>query len=223
KRVLRAALVALLAVVAVLVANELATRASYRFDVTWDAETTRVAIPYERGRRGDVLLPAQIDGSDAGVCDLDTGTTANGVAIASTGFAVADVTRPLWPRWAFVWGASAVQVTDLWRSGRYTVGPVSLHDVLHPELPEMAGWNVRYARRGIESTCGMPLTRAAILEIDWRATTVVFHHLDHPPADVEWLPLVERGGLLHVRAHFSDARHEGLFLVDTGMSYAVAL
>src|SRR5690606_38942877 len=74
KRFLRAALFALLVVVAVLVTNELATRASYRFDASWDAESTRVAIPYERGRRGEVLLPAQIDGSDAGVCDLDTGT-----------------------------------------------------------------------------------------------------------------------------------------------------
>lgn len=205
-----------------LVANELATRASYRYDATWDAEATRVEIPYERGRRNEVLLRAQIDGGDAGVCELDTGTTANGVAIASTEIAVAEFTRPLWPRWAIFWGASAVQVTDLWRSGRYTVGPVSLHGVLHPELPEMARFNVRYSRRGIESFCGMPLTRAAILEIDWRTTTVVFHRLDHAPTDVEWLPLVEKGGLLHVRARFSDARHEGLFLVDTGMSYGVA-
>lgn len=218
---LRAAGLALLVVVAVVIANVLATRASYRYVATWDAAATRVSVPYLRGRRNQVLLPTRIDGEDAGACYLDTGATANGVPISSADIG-ADLVRPFWPRWGVVWGAHAVQVTDLWRSRRFTVGPVSFHGMLHPELPEMASWDVRYSRRGIESLCGLELVRSAILEIDWRAPTVVFHHLDHPPTNVEWLPLVDKGGLLYVRAFFSDSRHAGLFLVDTGMSWAVS-
>jgi hypothetical protein len=220
---LGAAGLALLVIVGVVAANELATRASYRYDATWDSAATSVTVPYLRGKHNEILLPAWIDGEDADVCYFDTGSTANGVPISSTEIVATDLVRSVWPRWAVVWGAHAVQVTDLWRSRRFAVGPVSLHGMLHPELPEMASWDVRFSGRGIASLCGLKLARIAIVEIDWRAPTVVFHRLEYPPADVEWLPLVEKQGLLHVRAHFSDARHEGLFLVDTGMHGAVSL
>jgi hypothetical protein len=210
----------------ILVYSGLLRSLSLNTNASWvDSQPTHISS-YRRGNAGQILLPALADGAEVGPCLLDSGAQAKMMAI-SPGAAKRARLRifPLLP-WSIANGSygSTGFLTNR-TAGEFQVGPIVLKRprlVEIPDLEMMAGASVGL---GADSICSAAIFQAATIDIDWRSGMISFYKPEVTPTQlgsIKWIPLIEFKGLPFVRLTV-EGKHEGLFLIDTGMESAIHL
>lgn len=178
-------------------------------------------LSFMEGNAGQILLPAVANGTEVGPCLLDSGAQATMMMISSTAARRASLKVFSLLPWSVAHGSyGSTGLVPNRTADEFQVGPIVLRRSRLVELPDA---DMPTGAGPIGSICSLAILQGAAVEIDWRSERISFYEPEESLRQfeaLEWMPLVEYQGLPFVRLTV-EGKHEGLFLVDTGMTSAI--